>query len=121
MRNYFREQDWVARFSGDGFAVLLPETLREHAVHLAERVRTTVESRMALHDYRSEQEIPLTVSVGVVFAQSVDRTVRAEQLFDEVQQAVHRAKMAGRNRVETVDISVARPAAPPARDITPLA
>ena len=120
MRNYFREQDWVARFSGDGFAVLLPETLREPAVHLAERVRTTVESRMALHDYRSEQDIPLTVSVGVVFADSVDRTVRAEQLFDEVQEAVRRAKAAGRNRVETVDISIARAVTPP-RAVNPLA
>jgi diguanylate cyclase (GGDEF)-like protein len=120
MRNYFREQDWVGRFSGDGFAVLLPETHREHAVLLAERVRTTVESRMALHDYRSEEEVPVTVSVGVVFVESVDRTVRAEQLFDEVRQAVHRAKLAGRNRVETVDISIARPATPPPRDVNPL-
>ena len=121
MRNYFREQDWVGRFSGDAFAVLLPETQREHAILLAERVRTTVESRMALHDYRSEQQIPLTVSVGLVFVESVDRTVRAEQLFEEAQQAVRRAKMGGRNRVETVDISITRPGGAPARDIAPLA
>jgi diguanylate cyclase (GGDEF)-like protein len=119
VRNYFREQDWVGRFSGDAFVVLLPETPREHALGLAERVRTTVEGRMALHDYRSEQETPLTVSVGVVFVESVDRSVRAEQLFDEVRQAVYRAKLAGRNRVETVDVSIAR-ADTPLRDLNPL-
>lgn len=120
MRKYFREQDWVGRYSGDGFGVLLPETQREHAVLLAERVRTTVEGRIALHDYRSEEEVAVTVSVGVVFAESLDRTVRAEQLFDEARQAVHRAKHAGRNRVEIVDVSIARAAEPPVRDVNPL-
>jgi diguanylate cyclase (GGDEF)-like protein len=120
IRNYFREQDWVGRFSGDAFAVLLPETHHEPAEQLAERVRTTVEGRMALHDYRSQEELPVTVSVGVVFAESVDRSIRAEQMFEEAQQAVYRAKLAGRNRVEKVEISVARPVAPP-RDATPLA
>jgi diguanylate cyclase (GGDEF)-like protein len=113
MRNYFREQDWVARLSGDAFAVLLPGTNREHAELLAERVRTTVESRMALHDYRSEEELPVTVSVAAVFVETVETTMHAERILDEARQAVQRAKLAGRNRVETVDISSARPLAPP--------
>jgi diguanylate cyclase (GGDEF)-like protein len=116
VRTYFREEDWVGRFSGDAFAVVLPETPREHAVDLAERLRMTVEERLALYDYRSETAVPVTVSVAVVFAASVDRTVRAEQLFAEAQQAIHRAKMAGRNRLEKVDISIARkPATQPPR------
>ncbi len=113
MHNYFREQDWVARFSGDAFAVLLPETQHEHAIALAERVRTTVEGRMALHDYRSEEEVPVTVSVGVVFADSVDANVRAEQIFGEAGRAVQRAKLAGRNRVETIEIVGERSAVSP--------
>jgi diguanylate cyclase (GGDEF)-like protein len=113
MRKYFREQDWVARYSGDAFAVLLPETQREHALLLAERVRTTVAARIALHDYRSEEQVAVTVSVGVVFAESVDPKVRAEQLLDEAREAVLRAKMAGRNRVEKSEISVARGVTPP--------
>jgi diguanylate cyclase (GGDEF)-like protein len=116
VRTYFREQDWSGRFSGDVFGVLLPETPREHAVHLAERLRTTVEERMALHDYRSEKSVAVTVTIGVVFAESVDRTIRAEQLFDEAQQAVQRAKSAGRNRVEKVEISAARPITRPGGD-----
>ncbi len=113
MRNYFREQDWVARFGGDAFAVLLPETQREHAELLAERVRTTVEGRMALHDYRSEEQVPVTVSVALVFAESVDPSVRAEHLFEEARQVMHRAKSAGRNRVEQVEIALKRAVAPP--------
>ena len=113
MRKYFREQDWVARYSGDAFAVLLPETQREHALLLAERVRSTVEARIALHDYRSEEQVAVTVSVGVMFAESVGPKVRAEQLLDEAREAVLRAKMAGRNRVEKVEIAVTRNLAPP--------
>ena len=117
---YFREQDWVGHYSGDSFAVLLPETQRTHAVVLAERVRATVEGRIALHDYRSEAQVPVTVSVAVVFAESLDRTMHAEQLFEEAQQAIYRAKLAGRNRVEVVDISIVRATEPPPRDVNPL-
>jgi diguanylate cyclase (GGDEF)-like protein len=113
MRKYFREQDWVARYSGDAFAVLLPETQREHAELLAERVRTTVAERIALHDYRSEQQLPVTVSVAVVFAESVDPKMRAERVLDEAREAVLRAKLAGRNRVQKAEISVSKPIAPP--------
>ena len=116
VRTYFREQDWVGRFSDDVFAVLLPETQREPAVLLAERLRTTVEERLALHDYRSDKAVTVTITIGVVFAESVDRTIRAEQLFDEATQAVQRAKTEGRNRVEKVEISAARPTTPPLRD-----
>ena len=113
LRNYFREQDWVARFAGGAMAVLLPETQREHAELLAERVRTTVEGRIALRDYRSEQEVPVTISVALVLAESVDPSVRAEQLFEEARTVMQRAKRAGGNRVEKVEIALKRPVTPP--------
>ena len=49
--NYFREQDWVCRHDEDGFAVLLPETQPPDAQMLAERLRETVEGRLALRDH----------------------------------------------------------------------
>lgn len=114
IRNFFRETDWVARSSGDSFGVLLPETVREHAVQLAERVRSTVQERLSLPDYRTDAQVPLTVSVAVVIAEAVDGTVTAEQLIKEAAQAVHRAKHGGRNRVERVEINV-RAVTPPPR------
>lgn len=106
VRSYFRETDWVARSAGDTFAVLLPETQPANAERLAERIRTTVEERLQLHDYRSEEQFPVTVSAGVLIKESVDQTVRAEQLLMEAEQAVDRAKKAGGNRVERVDAGV---------------
>jgi diguanylate cyclase (GGDEF)-like protein len=107
VRSYFREQDWVARVSGDAFAILLPETQPGHAEHLADRVRTMIEERLELHDYRSEAPMPVTVSVGVLIAESVDKSAGAQQLMDAAREAVTRAKTAGRNRVERATIAVA--------------
>jgi diguanylate cyclase (GGDEF)-like protein len=113
MRKYFREQDWVARFGDDTFAVLMPETQPAHAELLAERLRTTVQARMALPDHRSDKQLPVTVSVAVVIAESVDSHLRAEDLFEEAREAMARAKTAGRNRVEKAHLATWRPVGPP--------
>lgn len=115
LRNYFREQDWVTRCSGDKFAVLLPETQQEHAAQLAERVRVTVEERLALRDHRSNEPVPVTVSVAVVSLEAVDASIHADLVMREADQAVNRAKLGGRNRVERVDINV-KTSLPPARN-----
>jgi diguanylate cyclase (GGDEF)-like protein/excisionase family DNA binding protein len=104
MRSYFREQDWVARHDEDTFVVLLPETMPEYAELLAERVRTTVEERLALRDYRNDERVRVTVSVAVVIAEIIDSDIKVDQMLRLAEQAVHRAKHAGRNRVETIDI-----------------
>ena len=106
-RHYFREQDWVTRHMDDTFVVLLPETPPEYAELLAERVRLMVEERLALRDYRTEQRVPVTVSVAVVIAGTVAAGMNAERMLRAAGQAVHRAKHAGRNRVEKVDVAAA--------------
>jgi diguanylate cyclase (GGDEF)-like protein len=113
IRNYFREQDWVSRSSGDRFGVLLPETQAAHAEQLAHRVRETVQERMSLRDHRSDEPVSVTVSVGVVIGEAVDASVRADHLLKEAEQAVHRAKHGGRNRVERVEINVKATTPPP--------
>jgi diguanylate cyclase (GGDEF)-like protein len=112
IRNYFRETDWVARTAGDAFAVLLPEIQRLNAERLADRVRNMVSERLQLHDHRSNTQIPVTLSVGVLIAESVDKSVRAEQMMAEAKAAVDRAKTAGRNRIETADVAIGRQVAP---------
>jgi diguanylate cyclase (GGDEF)-like protein len=112
VRNYFRETDWVARTSGDTFAVLLPEIQRVNAERLADRVRNVVRERLQLHDHRSDAQIPVTVSAGVLIAESVDKSVRAEQMMVEAREAVDRAKTAGRNRIHSQDVVIGRSVAP---------
>ena len=104
MRSYFREHDWVARYGGDMFAVVLPETAPEHAELLAEQVRAMVQERLALQDHRTEEIVSVTASVAVLIAESVDSSVNAKQVLQQAEQAVGRAKAAGRNRVERIEL-----------------
>jgi diguanylate cyclase (GGDEF)-like protein len=101
---YFREQDWVSRCSGGAFGVLLPETAPADALKLAERVRSTVEGRLRLRDYRSGAEVAVTVSAGVVLVDGADLAIDAEQLLQQAERIVERAKQTGRNRVEQVEV-----------------
>jgi diguanylate cyclase (GGDEF)-like protein len=112
IRNYFRETDWVARTSGDGFSVLLPEIQRVNAERLADRVRNVIRERLQLHDHRSDRQFPVTVSAGVLIAESVDKSVRADQMMIEAKEAVDRAKQAGRNRIQSADVVIGRSVAP---------
>ena len=112
LRNYFRETDWVARTAGDAFAVLLPEIQRVHAERLADRVRTIVRERLQLHDHRSNTEFPVTVSAGVLAAESVDKSVTADHMMAEAKAAVDLAKKAGRNRVQSAAVTIGRSIAP---------
>lgn len=105
IRSYFRDTDWVARLGDDTFAVLLPNIEGHNAERLAERVRVTVQERLQLHDHRSDQQFPVTVSVGALVAASVERKDKAEPLIASADAAVDRAKVAGGNRVERTDFT----------------
>lgn len=111
MRSYFREHDWVARHGEDSFAVLLPETPTAHAEPLAEQVRKMVEERLSLQDHRTSEPVPVTVSVAVLVADVVSGPVTSAQVLDQAGQALMRAKVGGRNRVERIEM-------PPAPDLT---
>src|SRR5262245_15394082 len=65
MRKYFREHDWVARYSENSVAVLLPSTGVHAASELAERVRATVERRLEFTDHRAGRGVSVTVSAAV--------------------------------------------------------
>jgi diguanylate cyclase (GGDEF)-like protein len=100
IRQYFRQHDWVALHSEDSIAVLLSYTDGTTANELAERVRTTVEQRLAFTD-RTNRLVTVTVSAAVVHVTPpVDDAVTPESLMAEAETAVRRAKGAGRNRVE---------------------
>lgn len=86
-----REYDIAARFGGDEFCVLLPETDQEGGIAVAERIRSTVERSVP------EPGVKVTVSIGVVGHQGAGAT--AEQLIALADRAAYRAKFSGRNAV----------------------
>ena len=90
-----REIDTVARWGGEEFIVLLPETKKEEALKVATRILDVI----AGHSF-SQITTNLTVSIGLagVPDPSIDT---AEKLIQTSDLALYEAKAKGRNRVET--------------------
>jgi two-component system cell cycle response regulator len=87
--------DFVARYGGEEFVVVLPETPREGGKVVAEKVRAAVRDHPFVGD---GPHLTITVSVGVA-AYPVDGGT-AEDIVRAADQAMYRAKRAGRDRVE---------------------
>lgn len=95
MRRALREYDLAARFGGDEFAVLMPESTLHDAVVVADRIRREVESLAYAAD--NGQPVAVTVSIGV--AQFPRDGTTAADLLQAADRAVYQAKAFGRNRV----------------------
>ncbi|MBA3329654.1 MAG: diguanylate cyclase, partial [Actinobacteria bacterium] len=95
-RSALRDQDVPARFGGEEFTVLLPETEHEQALEIAERLRLGVEEH-AFAARTTSHHLRVTVSVGV--ASFPSHAVTTSQLVHVADVAVYEAKQGGRNRV----------------------
>jgi len=94
IRASLREYDVPARFGGDEFVVLMPETTLPEAMSVAERIRREVESIVLKS---GEGPVPASVSIGVALFPAHGRT--ASDLLAAADRAVYKAKALGRNRV----------------------
>lgn len=90
-----RTQDLVARFGGEEFVVLLPDTDRSGAIRVAEKIRLAVEQTEFMV---AEQKLAVTVSIGVA-TQIPAGPDQQHELFRKADEALYEAKAAGRNRV----------------------
>lgn len=101
-RSVGRPGDVAARFGGEEFAVLLPDTDLKGAKYIADRIRSDVEnSSMALE---TGERICCTVSIGIVTAWPTGRE-RPTHFVRMAEEALEEAKAAGRNRVSWRDCS----------------
>lgn len=92
-----RSVDVAARYGGEEFVVVLPETAQEGAVIFAERTRERIEKTAFVTAHGG---VRLTVSIGVATFPAPDVT-SVDDLFSRADQALYRAKAAGRNKVCT--------------------
>lgn len=94
VQSCLREADALGRLGGEEFGVLLPLTDLSGALVVAERLRVTLQSRPL--EWQGQQQ-PMTASFGVAAARP--DAVDAEEMLLRADQAMYRAKQAGRNRV----------------------
>jgi diguanylate cyclase (GGDEF)-like protein len=90
-----RESDISARFGGEEFAIILPNTNLAHALNFAEKIRANIET--ATVKYKNKN-IMFTISIGVdEFEYDSDKTVSSS--LNRADRALYMAKNSGKNRV----------------------
>lgn len=92
-----RHEEVFARYGGEEFVVLLPESNNEEAITLAEQLRLLVEK----HSFIFEgEEIPVTISVGVMTTDGGEKLTSAE-FIKAADEQLYIAKSQGRNCVRS--------------------
>jgi diguanylate cyclase (GGDEF)-like protein/putative nucleotidyltransferase with HDIG domain len=94
-RRELRDYDVPARFGGEEFAILLPETAPEQALEIADRIRRAV-AKSTFEIETSSEPIRATISCGVAGFPKDGADVN--ELIHQADLAVYRAKLQGRNR-----------------------
>ena len=95
IRTCARETDVVARFGGDEFSLILPDTGREGAVSVATRIRDRIRAAKVLAS--DGLAVHLTASIGV--ATLPDAAASAEELLQAADMAMYRVKAAGKDGI----------------------
>jgi diguanylate cyclase len=93
-----RGNDYIARFGGEEFTVILPKTPLLGAVTVAGSVRVSIAQLKLERKAKSERLGKITVSIGAAQYRPGEST---ETLINRADQALYFAKNAGRNRVAT--------------------
>lgn len=91
-RTFLRKQDFVCRYGGEEFAVLLIDTTADQMKQLAERLATGVRGLVVEH---RGQEIKITISMGLA---SLGAGEQPGAWLERADQALYRAKAGGRDQ-----------------------
>lgn len=94
LRKRLRSRDFIARFGGEEFVLLIPQTAMAAGCQLAESLRAAIE---ACPFHFKGERVTITLSIGISAFRSGERS---EVVLKRADEALYRAKHLGRNRVE---------------------
>jgi diguanylate cyclase (GGDEF)-like protein len=100
IQGQLRESDLVARFGGDEFVVLLPETPCEGGVGVAHKILRTIQSSPL---WVRDRNINVTASIGVACYPQHGGSIEA--IKEKADKAMYASKSAGKNRVTVYEIA----------------
>jgi diguanylate cyclase (GGDEF)-like protein len=95
IRGCARESDVVARFGGDEFAVILPDTDCDGATMVAERIR----DRIAAHSFLTSDQLNVRLTASVGIATLPDVAASADELVQAADRAMYKVKVSGKNGI----------------------
>ncbi|MCF8067686.1 MAG: diguanylate cyclase [Desulfobacterales bacterium] len=98
IKSCLRKMDTAYRYGGEEFTIILPETGCKDALHVAERIRETIEKEVFNPDPGTTGSI--TISIGITQYSHEEEMTTFIQRADK---AMYQAKKDGRNRVSTID------------------
>jgi len=94
-KSSLRDRDRAGRFGGDEFLIVLPETGPKGAARLAERIRSVLEKSIS-----KKLGLTLSVTLSMGVASGYAHKIASEDLIEQADIALYRAKSLGRNRAE---------------------
>jgi diguanylate cyclase (GGDEF)-like protein len=104
-----RPGDFLGRYGGEEFCIVLPGATPQEALAVAERMRADIEAN-ARDAIRGVEVMPIAASFGVASLSTGVRSVEA--LIEQADQALYHSKQSGRNRVSLWDRATAPMASP---------
>jgi two-component system, cell cycle response regulator len=96
MRRSLRHFDMIARIGGEEFVVVMPDTSIDVALRVSERLRTRMQDNP--FTVAAAGELSVTISIGISVSDFGETS--GSDLLRRADEAMYRAKQAGRNRVE---------------------
>jgi diguanylate cyclase (GGDEF)-like protein len=94
LKNQSRKMDYVCRYGGEEFTIILPETEKKEAFLIAERLRTDIEKHGFIHEEILPQK-KLTMSLGLATFPEDGNT--PSELIAASDKALYQAKQKGKN------------------------
>ena len=91
-----RSTDVLARYGGDEFICLLPQTKRDQVLEIAKRVINRIEG---IKLQENNHAIPLHISIGVTTS---EHEVKIEELIALADEALYKAKQSGKNQIKSI-------------------
>ncbi|MCD6475321.1 MAG: diguanylate cyclase [Anaerolineaceae bacterium] len=94
-----RPGDFCARYGGEEFVIILPRTSLAGAMHVAERIRSSIEKMEIPHELSLPAQV-VTLSLGVTTFEKTTSRFSHEKLIKQADLALYKAKEQGRNQVQ---------------------